>query len=70
MASQSDAKAEEIPHSIALVLIDGLGDVSVPFLNGNTPLQFASTRYLDSVAGSASQRLLRFCGPAVLDRLS
>lgn len=51
MACQSDASPAENPHSIAFVLIDGLGDVSVPFLDGKTPLQFASTKFLDSVAG-------------------
>ncbi|CAL8468172.1 g7711 [Coccomyxa elongata] len=45
-------------HAIAFVLIDGLGDVSVPFLKGKTPLQFASTKYLDSIAGAGLNGLL------------
>lgn len=42
---------EQVAHSIGFVLIDGVGDVSVPSLNDQTPLQFASTKYLDAVAG-------------------
>jgi hypothetical protein len=51
MACQSDASPTENPQRIAFVLIDGLGDVSIPFLDGKTPLQFASTKFLNSVAG-------------------
>lgn len=50
-SSQVSTNAESA-HAIAFVLIDGLGDVSVPFLKGKTPLQFASTKHLDSIAGA------------------
>ncbi|KAK9901638.1 hypothetical protein WJX75_006034 [Coccomyxa subellipsoidea] len=58
MACQSDASPTENPQRIAFVLIDGLGDVSIPFLDGKTPLQFASTKFLNSVAGAGLNGLL------------
>lgn len=38
---------------VAFVLIDGIGDVSIPQLFSRTPLEAANVRYLDAVAGSA-----------------
>ena len=40
------------PHrGVALVLIDGLGDVSIPELGNRTPLEAAHTPFLDALAG-------------------
>lgn len=40
------------PHrGIAFVLIDGLGDVSIPELGNRTPLEAAHTPFLDALAG-------------------
>lgn len=36
---------------IAMVMIDGVGDVSVPDLSDKTPLQLAYLPFLDSIAG-------------------
>ncbi len=36
---------------VAVVLIDGIGDVSVEELGGLTPLQAANTPYMDAIAG-------------------
>jgi 2,3-bisphosphoglycerate-independent phosphoglycerate mutase len=46
-----DEGAEETCTSVAFVLIDGVGDVSIPELGHRTPLQAASTPTLDAVAG-------------------
>ena len=35
---------------IAFVLIDGVGDVNIPTLKQQTPLQYAPTPVLDAVA--------------------
>ena len=43
---------------LAFVLIDGLGDVSLPGLGYRTPLQVARTPALDAIAGSLSGVLL------------
>ena len=46
---------------IAFVLIDGLGDVSIPELGNRTPLEAAHTPHLDAIAGavgSTAQALL------------
>ena len=39
------------PRGIAFVLIDGLGDVSIPELGNRTPLEAAHTPFLDALAG-------------------
>lgn len=36
---------------VAFVLIDGLGDVSIPELGNRTPLEAAHTPFLDAIAG-------------------
>jgi 2,3-bisphosphoglycerate-independent phosphoglycerate mutase len=35
-----------------LVIVDGLGDVSVPSFGGRTPLQVAHTPNMDAIAGA------------------
>jgi hypothetical protein len=42
------------PHKILFVLIDGIGDVSVPSLHNRTPLQHAHTPYMDLLASGVS----------------
>ncbi len=39
------------PGRVAFVLIDGLGDVSIPELGNRTPLEAAHTPHLDAIAG-------------------
>lgn len=46
---------------IVLVLIDGIGDVSVDDLEGLTPLQAAHTPHMDAIAGSVAWGLSRCC---------
>lgn len=41
-------------RNVLLLLIDGLGDVSIPELEFKTPLQKARTPFLDAVAGTNS----------------
>lgn len=48
------------PERVAFVLIDGVGDVTIPQLGGRTPLQAATLPHLDAVAGAAVW--LRRCG--------
>jgi 2,3-diphosphopglycerate-independent phosphoglycerate mutase len=40
---------------VALVIVDGLGDVSVPSFDGRTPLQVAHTPHMDAIAGEWRQ---------------
>ena len=50
-----------MPHKLAFVLIDGIGDISVPELGNLTPLETADTLALDAVAGDTlSYRLSRY----------
>ena len=37
-------------HSFILQ-IDGLGDVSIPYLGDKTPLQYANIPFMDAIAG-------------------
>jgi hypothetical protein len=39
------------PDKIALVLIDGVGDVTIPAFGDKTPLQVAHTPNMDCIAG-------------------
>jgi 2,3-bisphosphoglycerate-independent phosphoglycerate mutase len=55
MAQKGSSSAVQ-KSCIAFVLIDGVGDVSVPSLNDQTPLQFADVRFLDAVAGDGTLR--------------
>ncbi len=61
------------PERVAFVLIDGVGDVTIPQLGGRTPLQAASLPHLDALAGAAVRRLsmsvLRACVAAGLEVL-
>lgn len=38
-------------RKIAFVLVDGIGDVSIPRLGFRTPLEVARTPVLDAIAG-------------------
>ena len=49
------AGAAREPERVAFVLIDGVGDVTVPALGGRTPLQAAALPHLDAVAGAPRQ---------------
>jgi 2,3-bisphosphoglycerate-independent phosphoglycerate mutase len=44
---------------VVLVLIDGVGDVSVPSLGDRTPLEVAHTPNMDAIAGEYASHL---CG--------
>lgn len=44
-------------ENVVLVLIDGIGDVSVPALGHRTPLQAASTPFMDAIAGASGDWL-------------
>lgn len=39
-------------NKVAFVLIDGVGDVSIPRLGFKTPLETAKTPVLDAIAGN------------------
>ena len=52
-----------VMKKLLLVLIDGLGDVAIPQLDYQTPLQAAKTPWLDKLAGNI------FYDPFVSDRL-
>ena len=39
------------PRRVAFVLIDGIGDISIPELGNRTPLEAAHTPHLDAIAG-------------------
>jgi 2,3-bisphosphoglycerate-independent phosphoglycerate mutase len=40
----------------AFVLVDGIGDVSVPLIGSGTPLQLADTPVLDAIASARTLR--------------
>lgn len=40
------------PERLAFVLIDGVGDVSIPQFGFKTPLQVADVPHLDAIAGT------------------
>jgi hypothetical protein len=40
-------------RKVAFVLIDGIGDVSIPALGGKTPLEAAQTPFMDAIAGTS-----------------
>lgn len=46
-----------MPKRVAFVLLDGVGDVSIPDLGSRTPLEAAATPTLDALAGD--KQLLR-----------
>lgn len=39
-------------RKLLFILIDGIGDIAVPELGGQTPLQAANTPWLDRLAGT------------------
>jgi 2,3-bisphosphoglycerate-independent phosphoglycerate mutase len=43
---------ESTPDKVVLVLIDGVGDVTIPAFGDATPLQVAHTPNLDAIAGT------------------
>ncbi len=53
------------PERLAFVLIDGIGDVTIPALGSRTPLQAATVPYLNAVAGEV--RLINNDLPAADD---
>jgi 2,3-bisphosphoglycerate-independent phosphoglycerate mutase len=61
MAGGGDHAADGPAERVAFVLIDGIGDVSVPQLNHRTPLEAASTPHLDAIAGGRLRRRRRRC---------
>lgn len=42
---------QQPPDKIVLVLIDGVGDVTIPAFGDQTPLQVAHTPNMDCIAG-------------------
>jgi 2,3-bisphosphoglycerate-independent phosphoglycerate mutase len=40
-----------LPDKVILVIIDGIGDVTIPAFGDRTPLQVAHTSNLDCIAG-------------------
>lgn len=50
--------AEQPKRRVAFVLIDGLGDVSVPRFGYNTPLELASLPNLDAIASAGVNGLM------------
>jgi 2,3-bisphosphoglycerate-independent phosphoglycerate mutase len=40
-----------MPSKVLLLLIDGVGDVTIPALGNRTPLEVAHTPFLDALAG-------------------
>lgn len=51
-----DRMAPAEPERLAFVLIDGVGDVSIPQFGFKTPLEVANLPHLDAVAGASLQR--------------
>lgn len=43
---------------VALVIVDGLGDVSVPSFDGRTPLQVAHTPHMDAISAAGANGLM------------
>eukprot|EP00882_Tetradesmus_deserticola_P028324 GHRQ01031551.1.p2 GENE.GHRQ01031551.1~~GHRQ01031551.1.p2 ORF type:complete len:136 (+),score=41.47 GHRQ01031551.1:192-599(+) len=49
---QQYSSSSSVPDKVILVLIDGVGDVSIPAFGDRTPLQVAHTPNLDCIAGA------------------
>lgn len=49
---QQHSSSSSVPDKLILVLIDGVGDVTIPAFGDRTPLQVAHTPNLDCVAGA------------------
>ena len=49
------ADSQQQPLRVVLVLIDGVGDVTIPAFGDRTPLQVAHTPNLDAVAGARAR---------------
>ena len=43
-------------RKIVMVLVDGIGDVSIPQLHNLTPLEVAHTPTMDAIAGEVRER--------------
>lgn len=52
------------PSCRAFVLVDGIGDVSIPAFGNRTPLQAAAVPHLDAIAGGGCDG----CAPALARR--
>lgn len=50
---QQGSQSTRLPERIVLLIIDGLGDVTIPDLGDRTPLEVAHTPCLDAIAGQA-----------------
>lgn len=57
--------SHKTPSKILLLVMDGVGDVPVPELDGRTPLEAASTPNLDRLAGASALGLLDPVMPGV-----
>lgn len=44
---------QKMPDKLVLVIIDGVGDVTIPAFGDRTPLQVAHTPNLDCLAGQS-----------------
>jgi hypothetical protein len=71
MTSNGSHTCQPLHTRIAFLLIDGVGDVSVPRLGHRTPLQVADTPTLDAIAGEPHVCNNSMCGqlhlPVVCD---
>ncbi len=47
-----------MPSKVLLLVVDGIGDVTIPALGDRTPLQVAHTPFLDALAGTALDALV------------
>jgi hypothetical protein len=56
MAPTQQQQQQQKPDKIVLVLIDGVGDVTIPAFGDRTPLQVAHTPNMDCVAGACRRR--------------
>lgn len=51
-----------LPERVAFVLVDGIGDVTIPQLGNRTPLEAADVPHLDAIAGGCAGAALAASG--------
>lgn len=68
LAKEEDKQSQEpVSRSkCVLLIIDGLGDLPIPDLDGKTPLEAAKTPILDQLAGSGWYGLVDPIGPGII----
>lgn len=64
-AAAAAGSSSPLPLKVALVLIDGVGDVTIPAFGNRTPLQVAHTPNMDVIAAAGLNGLVDAVEPGL-----